>query len=125
MHQRQGWQCKAALHQLPLRRFRLNFGERKRVIVPRFVAKRASRVTAFSTGKTVVHRIHQSRRRTEVGVQRVVPPGGGAAGLQIAVNVGTAKAVNRLFGVTNQEHCGAGVVVRHPVELVKNLVLQR
>ena len=52
-------------------------------------------------------------------------PGRGAARLQVAVNVGAAKAVNRLLGVANEQQRAAARVVRHLVNLVKDLVLQR
>ena len=54
-----------------------------------------------------------------------MPAGGGAAGLQVAVDVRAAKAVDRLLGVADQQQRAARVVVRGAVERVEQAVLQR
>ena len=124
VHQRQGGQGRFALHPLNFGRFRLHFSKRQRVAVRGSVAKRTRRVLTLRAGKTSIHRLHQRRGGAEIGLQRIVPPRRGAAGLQVAVDVGTPKTIYRLLGVANQEHGTAGVVALHLVELIKDLVLQ-
>ena len=68
---------------------------------------------------------HQRGRRAVVGGQQVVPAGGGLAHAEVAVDVGAAKAVNRLLGVADQQQRGGGVVVGDAVEPVEDARLQR
>ncbi len=53
-----------------------------------------------------------------------MPPCGGAARLQVAVNVRATKTVNGLFGFANQQQSALGVVVWCAVNLVKDAVLE-
>ena len=73
----------------------------------------------------LVHRRHQRLCRAVVGVQHVVAPGGGAARGQVAVDVGAAKAVDRLLGVADQQQRGVARVVVDAVEAVEDARLQR
>ena len=81
--------------------------------------------TLFGLYKPLVDGIDQRIGRAEIGVQHIVPPSRRFTGLQIAVNVRTAKAVNGLFGVTNQQQSALRAVVGRAVNLVKQAVLQR
>ena len=103
----------------------LHAGKGQRVVLRLPVAKGTAGLAAFGLGKAVVDRVHQRAGGAEIGLQRIVPPGGGPARLQVAGNVGAAKAINRLLGVANQQQGAGRVVLRHAVNLVKDLVLQR
>ena len=83
------------------------------------------RRTGLGLQKAVIHRLHQRLGGAVVDRQRIVAPFGGLARLQVAVNVGTTKAVDGLFGVTNQQQGALGVVVRRAVDACKQAVLQR
>ena len=74
--------------------------------------------------KTVVDGLHQRMGRAVIDRQRIVPPCGGTARLQVAVNVRATKTVNGLFGVANQQQSALGVVVWCAVNLVKDAVLE-
>ena len=54
-----------------------------------------------------------------------MPPSRRFTGLQIAVNVRAAKAVDGLLGVANQQQCALRTVIGRAVNLVKQAVLQR
>ena len=72
-----------------------------------------------------VHRCHQRLGGAEVGAQHMVAPGGGLAGGEVAVDVRTAEAVDRLFRVADQQQQGLPRIGSHVVEPVEQPVLQR
>ena len=75
--------------------------------------------------EAVVDGLHQRVGGAVVDIQRVMPPLGGGAGLQVAVDVGPAKAVDGLLGVADEQQrpvAGVGLGVVNPVE---QAVLQR
>ena len=77
----------------------------KRQGVVRAVGAKAKRTAAravFGLGKPVVHGSDQGMAGAVVFIEHIVPPGGGLPRLQVAVNIGPAKAVDGLLGVTNQ-----------------------
>ena len=88
-------------------------------------AESASTCTRFGLGKAVVDGIDQCLCRAVVGAQHIVAPRSGAARGQVAVNVGTTKAVDGLLGIANQQQRGVEVVVCGAIELLKQAVLQR
>jgi hypothetical protein len=106
----------------PLRRHRLE----GQGVVRRVAKAEGARARAvLGLGEPGVDRAHQRVRRAEVGAEHVVPAGGGAAGLQVAVDVRAAKSVDRLLGVADQQQRAARVVVGGAVERVEEAVLQR
>ena len=66
-------------------------------------AECASTAAGVGAFKAVVDGLHQRVGGAAVDGERVVAPSGGAFGAQIAVDVGPAKSVNGLFGVTNEQ----------------------
>src|SRR5690606_23811514 len=74
--------------------------------------------------EAVVDRIDQRRDGAEVGAQHVVPAGGRTAGLQVAVDVSAAKAIDRLLGVADEQQRGVRVVVGGAVQRLEQAVLQ-
>ena len=79
----------------------------------------------FCFGEHVIDRIDHGLAGTEVGVQTLVPPIGGAPGLQIGMDIRAAERVDRLLGIADQQQRGVLLVLRHPVDAVEDTVLQR
>ena len=79
----------------------------------------------FGLLKHLVHGRHQSGGRAVVGAQQVVAAGCGAAHRQVAVDVGAAKAVDRLLGVADQQQGAGAAVVADAVEPVEDAHLHR
>ena len=106
---------------------RMHRRKRQRVGLPGAAAKHEGTLARTQLGapKAMVDRVHQRLGRAVVGVQHIVPPGGGAARCQVAVNVGAAKAINGLLGVADQQQRSVRGVVCRAVKPVKNAVLQR
>ena len=106
---------------------RLHRDERQRVVLRRCVAEQegARARACLGTPEPVVHGRHQRRGGAVVGAQHVMPPGGGAACGEVAVDVGAAEAVDRLLGVANEQQRRLRGVVGRAVEPVEDAVLQR
>ena len=81
--------------------------------------------TRFGLYKPLVHRLYHAVGGAVIHIQHIVAPCGGFPRAQVAVDVCPAKAVDGLFGVTNQQQSTAGVVVRRAVNAVKQAILQR
>ena len=78
--------------------------ERQRILIAFPVAEGARRhLGPFRMQEQLVDGRHQRRRRAIVGAQLVVAARGGAPRRQVALDVGAAKAVDRLFRVADQE----------------------
>ena len=86
--------------------------------------KRALTPACLGTGEQVVDRTHQRLRGAVVDDQQVVAPLGGAARLQVAVDVGPAKAVDGLLGVANEQQRGVGLGHTGRVQQFEQAVLQ-
>ena len=74
--------------------------------------------------KPAVDPIDQRLGRTEVGAQHMVATCGGAARRQVTVDVGSAKTIDRLLGVTDQQERHVWPVLGDAVNAVKNPPLQ-
>ena len=85
----------------------------------------AARPAPLGLGEHRVDRADQRLRRAVVGAEDVVAAFGGVAHLQVAVDVGTAEAVDRLLRVADQQQRGGQVVLGHAVQAVEQAVLQR
>ena len=72
-----------------------------------------------------VDRIDQGLGGSEIGPQHVVPARGRPTGRQVTVDVGPAKAVDRLLGVPDQQQRGVLGVVRRAVDAFENAQLKR
>ena len=94
--------------------------ERQRVIALLAVAKSVW----FHLEPAVDHIDHRFGRPV-IDPQHVMPACGGAAGRQVAVDVGTAKAVDRLLRVTDQQQRSVLPVIGRAVDAVKDAELQR
>ena len=82
-------------------------------------------IPRFGLHKPLVDGIDQRLCRAEVGVQHIVAAFGRRAGLQVAVNVRTAKTIDGLLGVANQQQSAFRAVACRLINLVKQAVLQR
>ena len=117
-------------HQLLALRRRLDFLEWQRVLTRLAEAEGAAGETgvaaigmALGVQEQLVDGVDQGGGGAVVGAQLVVAAGGGAARRKIAVDVGAAKAVDRLLGVADQEQAVRAVVGGHPVQQVEHGVL--
>ncbi len=103
---------------------RLDRHERQRSGPVRAEAERAV-AAGLRVAEQAVHGRDELDRRTIVGRQPVVPTRGRGARVEVAVDVGAAKAVDRLLRVADQQHRGVPVVVRGAIDAVEDAVLQR
>ena len=115
----------AGLHQHLAAAIGLDGLKRQGILIPLSKHESALACTLFGLRKPLVDSVDQRMGGAKVGVQHIVPPGRRFAGLQIAVNVGAAKAVDGLLGVTNQQQCAFLAVVGRAINLVKQAILQR
>ena len=100
--------------------------ERQRILVPFTVAEGASRhLGALGVQEQLVDGRHQRRRGAVIGAQLVVASCRGAPRRQVALDVGAAKAVDRLLRVADQEQALRRVVVGNAVQQIEDLVLRR
>ena len=125
MEQGHGWHPAQCVDQLLLATVGLHFDKRQRVVLALAVHKGAFSARAIGMGKPVVHHADQGLCGAEIGLQHVVPPGCGPSCLHVAVDVSTAKSINGLLGVTNQQQSTLFVVALGLIDLIKDLVLQR
>ena len=89
---------------------------------PHAKSPRAGRLLAG--GKQMVDGRHHGGAGSVVGTQHMVAPGGGTARLEVALDVGPAKGVDGLLGVTNQQQGQRRVVGLHAVQAVEQAHLQ-
>ena len=85
----------------------------------------ASAVARLGLLEQVVDRRHQSLGRAVVGAQHMVAAFSGTPRTEVAVDVSTAEAVDRLLGVADQQQGAGLVVVGDAVEPVKDPRLLR
>ena len=77
----------------------------------------------FRMQEAMVDGLDQRLRGAVIDRQGIVAAFGGGARLQVAVNVGPTKAINRLLGIANQQQSTRRVVARGLVNRVKDAVL--
>ena len=97
--------------------------ERQRIDVAFLEPERAGGKTVFGVQEQGVDRLHHRLCRAVVGAELVVAACGRGARRQVTVDVGAAKAVDRLLRVADQEQAVGAVVVADPVQQVENGVL--
>ena len=120
MHQGHGFHATVAGREdfdAALRAYRL---ERQRVFIAALVAKGIVRDL-----EPAVDHIDHRLGGSEIGAQHMVAASGGEACGQVAVDVGTAKTVDRLLGVPDQQQRCVLPVLGCAVDAVKNAELQR
>ncbi len=95
------------------------------IVCTRFsIGKCAFGLFCFGFAIERIERGHQWRAGAEIGVELVVPTCGQASCLQITLDVGAAKTINGLLGVTNEQQEALGGVACRGVNGVENPVLQ-
>ena len=68
---------------------------------------------------------HHGGGRAKIGAQCVVPAKGGLPGGQIGKDVGAAKRIDRLLGITDHQQAAIGSLLSDPVDAFENPVLHR
>ena len=89
------------------------------------IAKRALHRACIAHLEPTVHHIHHRLGRPVIDTQHIVPPCCGDACSQVAQDVCTPEAINRLFGVTNEQQRRFAQVLGGAINVVKNAELQR
>ena len=93
-----------------------------------FLAKQKRAASLFSglgAFEYVIDRCHHAVAGAEVGAERMQAAGGGLTCAQVGIDVGTAKGIDRLLGVADQEQAGVRVIVFDAVNALEDAVLNR
>ena len=82
------------------------------------------RALRLGEAKPAVDRRDHGVGRAVIDRQLVMPPRGGRARPQVAVDIRATEAIDRLFGVADEQQGRLRVVVGHPIDPVEDAVLQ-